>query len=181
MNGNAGTLMRMIAPAALASTNVYTQANSHPERARLPRAHLARSQRHDPARARSRHQPGHRIRRDRGHRDADQQEEAHRLHRRHRRGRVPRHERQREECERHEREPERDEGRGVGDAASSSDATDTSPMSIPQNAGSSTIVAIVIAFHFCCGDSGAMPAERDRTAHPPAHPFTDPAVRPRTK
>ena len=31
----------------------------------------------------------------------------------------------------------------------SSDATDTSPMSVPQNAGSSTIVPIVIAFHFC--------------------------------
>ena len=43
----------------------------------------------------------------------------------------------------------------------SSDATDTSPMSVPQNAGSSTIVPIVIAFHFCCGDRGAMPDERE--------------------
>ena len=43
-------------------------------------------------------------------------------------------------------------------------------MSVPQNAGSSTIVAIVIAFHFCCGDSGAIPGRAPR----PLHPFTEP-------
>ena len=68
---------------------------------------------------------------------------------------------------------------GFATPSPSSDATETSPMSVPQNAGNSTSVAIVIAFHFCCGDSGAIPADRDR--FDPLHPFTDPAVRPRTK
>ena len=69
---------------------------------------------------------------------------------------------------------------GFATPSPSSDATETSPMSVPQNAGSSTSVAIVIAFHFCCGDSGAHPRPTGDCPRP-AHPFTDPAVRPRTK
>ena len=61
---------------------------------------------------------------------------------------------------------------GFATPSPSSDATDTSPMSVPQNAGTSTSVAIVIAFHFCCGDSGAMPRP---TGDPP--PLTPSPIR----
>ena len=50
----------------------------------------------------------------------------------------------------------------------------------PSRRARSTSVAIVIAFHFCCGDSGVDPRRR-RATDSPAHPFTEPAVRPRTK
>ena len=79
-----------------------------------------------------------------------------------------------DEHERDQREPERDAG-GRGSApASSSSASATSPASIGQKAGTSTSVASVIARHFLCGGERA-PSGRQ------ASPFTEPAVRPRTK
>ena len=72
-------------------------------------------------------------------------------------------------------------------ASVESDAPATSPASSAQNAGTSSSVASVIARHLRCGDSGSMPRDApsgvESGSRRPrgSQPFTEPAVRPRTK
>ena len=66
---------------------------------------------------------------------------------------------------------------GLATPPSVSSAADTRPASSSQNAGTSSSVARVMARHALCGGpSGCMPG-----AGHGGQPFTEPAVRPRTK